>query len=288
MRIIKSCILCFLCFTSAYAQNSETDDDIPPIRNGKDVELPSIAELIDYNISNNAKNGFSAHKQNYFLLYTYSNYQTDRQKKEIKFQISIKQRILRFYGWAFYFGYTQKSLWQAYDSIHSRPFRENNFNPELFFRTKMWNGLRFDFGIEHESNGQSGEKSRSWNRIFLTPYYEDERFVFFLKGWYRLPEDRKKSPEDTEGDDNPDIHKYMGYCEIGMTLKMPELLDIQIANSARFNVRTHRGAFLSSITIPFRLSSSSAMVQYFDGYGESLIDYNVKQRRIGFGFCFTR
>jgi len=279
-------MLSFFCISGLYAQDSETDDDIPPLR--AEGQVPSISEIIDYNISNNTKNGFSAHKPNYFLLYTYSNYQTDRQKEEIKFQISIKQRMLRFYGWGLYFGYTQKSLWQAYDSLNSRPFRENNFNPEIFFRTKMWNGLRFDFGIEHESNGQSGLKSRSWNRISLTPYFENHRFVLYLKGWYRLKEEKKENPEDTNGDDNPDIHKYMGYCELGGILKLPELLNIQILSVGRFNVRTHRGAFLSSLTIPFRLSSTSVIVQYFDGYGESLIDYNVKQRRIGIGFCFTR
>lgn len=105
---------------------------------------PDLTELIDYNMSNNTKNGFSPHKQNYILLFTYSGLSEDdgRQKIETKFQVSLKQRLLKFYGWAIYLGYTQKSFWQSYDFNASSPFRENNFDFEFFSRTKMWDGLK--------------------------------------------------------------------------------------------------------------------------------------------------
>ncbi len=254
------------------------------------VEPPTIREIIDYNLSNNSKNGFSAHKINYILPYTRSWMDEDdgRKKSEIKFQISVKQRLLKFYGWAFYFAYSQKSFWQAYDLSDSRPFRENNFNPEFFLRTKMWSGYRVDTGVEHESNGKNIPDSRSWNRVYLTNYFENARMIASLKAWYRFKEDDKKNESDVDGDDNPDIHRYYGYGELGLTLKLPELRNTYISCMTRFNPEYRRGAFELDLTIPLQLNSMSLMVQYWNGYGESLIDYDVKQQKIGFGLNFTR
>jgi len=252
------------------------------------IRIPSIIEIVDYNRSNNVKNGFSAHKMNYALPFTYSDYTEDRQKNEIKFQISVKQRLLRFYGWACYFAYTQKSFWQAYNVNDSEPFRENNFNPEIFIRTKMWSGIRFDLGIEHESNGQDMPESRSWNRIYLTPYYENDYFICFLKGWYRKRERKKRDETDTNGDDNPYIAHYYGYCELGLTAKFPSLRDIWLSGIFRYNPKWNKGSAEINLTIPMVTNSMKWMIQYWEGYGESLIDYNIRQRKIGFGVCFTR
>jgi phospholipase A1/A2 len=269
------------------AQYAAADDGIDGTIEDMKSAPSSIKELIDYNIANNAANGFSSHKSNYILPLTWSDIDDGRDKKEIKFQVSIKQRLLKFYGWAFFFGYTQKSFWQAYDDSKSRPFRENNFNPELFLRTKMWLGVRCDLGLEHESNGRDIPSSRGWNRIYLLPYYENDRFVVFLKGWYKIHEPEKKYPNDVNGDDNPDINKYYGYGELGMKLKIPELNNIRVTGLGRYNFRHKKGAVELSVIVPGLISSMGITAQYFDGYGESLIDYNVRQRKFGVGVSFT-
>jgi phospholipase A1/A2 len=254
------------------------------------INPPTINELIDYNRSNNKKDGFSAHRLNFILPFTYSGLpaRDERQDWEVKFQMSIKQRLLKFYGWAFYFGYTQKSFWQAYDTGDSRPFRENNFNPELFFRTRMWSGFRIDSGMEHESNGRDIPYSRSWNRLCLTPYFENGRVIASLKAWYRLREKKKTDEMDADGDDNSDICRYYGYGELGLTIKFPELFQAYCASLVRYNPRYGRGAVELTLTVPLSLNSMSFMIQYWEGYGESLIDYNVHQRKIGIGLNFTR
>jgi phospholipase A1/A2 len=277
--LILSAIRIFAQDDIAGAVNDDTENSSRPA---------SVSEFIDYNMSNKSANGFSAHKQNYLLPITWSNNGNGRQKEEVKFQISVKQRLLRFYGWATYFAFSQKSFWQFYDMKNSRPFRENNFNPELFLRTKMWFGMRMDFGIEHESNGQPDPTSRSWNRLYLTPYYENEHLIAYCKGWYRFPEKKKKSADDTTGDDNPDINKYYGYGELGLTFKIPDLHNLYISTISRYNFRSGKGSIEIDATFPLFLSSMSIMFQYWDGYGESLIDYNVKQRKIGIGLNFTR
>ena len=244
-----------------------------------------VSRILDYNAANNIKNGFSPHRPNYLLPFITSDYNYDRNETEVKFQISMKQRFLRFYGWALYIGYSQRSFWQAYDESESRPFRENNFNPEIFIRTKMWNGWRFDCGMEHESNGESSITSRSWNRAYITPYYENKYIRLSLKTWYRFPEEEKENPDDSEGDDNPDIHKYFGYNELGLTFKIHNLY---LTTMSRWNFRHRKGAFCMDATYPMYTSSMHWFVQYWEGYGESLIDYDLRQRKFGFGFMFTR
>ncbi|NIP73939.1 MAG: phospholipase A, partial [Gammaproteobacteria bacterium] len=55
---------------------------------------------------------------------------TEREREEAHFQISLKSRLLECFP--IYFAYTQRSHWQVYDEAASRPFRETNFNPEFF------------------------------------------------------------------------------------------------------------------------------------------------------------
>ncbi|MGL4370332.1 MAG: phospholipase A, partial [Spirochaetota bacterium] len=137
-------------------------------------------------------------------------------------------------------------------------------------------------------NGRDLLYSRSWNRAYFAPYYENGRIIASLKGWYRFKEPKKKDPSDAEGDDNPDIHKYYGYGELGFTLKLPELRNAFICSLVRYNPRYRHGAAEIDLTVPLALNSMNVMVQYWDGYGESLIDYNVKQRKIAVGLNFTR
>ena len=71
-----------------------------------------------------------------------------------------------------------------------------------------------DIGAEHESNGQDVPDSRSWNRIYIAPFWAKGKNLVYLKVWYRIPEDAKKNPTDASGDDNPDIQKYLGHFEL--------------------------------------------------------------------------
>ncbi len=304
-QFIAAILFLFIICISAPAQNIPDDPSISPEETTDEVlndsEKPAnekpvqpdtipvrdeIIKVIDYNAANSSKNSFSAHKPNYVLPFTISDYTGDgREKYEIKFQISFKQRCIHFKGWAFYLAYTQKSLWQAFDSSNSRPFRESNFNPELFIRTSMLDGWRLDFGGEHESNGKSMPESRGWNRLYLTPYFENDYVRLSLKTWYRFPEKEKTDPNSNGGDDNPDIQKYYGYNELGLTVKIKNLY---LETLGRWNFRHKRGAFCLNASMPFKTNTMKWFIQYWEGYGESLIDYNVRQRKFGIGAMFTR
>lgn len=233
---------------------------------------------------------FGAHKPNYILPLTWTfNDLSDRQGYGIKFQISVKQRLIEFSGYTIFFGYTQKSFWQAYDRDNSSPFRETNYNPELFlatpqFRTK-WGDIKLFTGYEHESNGEVVPLSRSWNRIYLQGRISYPFFLADYKIWYRLPEKEKENPDDAEGDDNPDIHHYYGYSEL--TLKF-NINQTQLGIMGRVNAIEQKGAIRIDLSHPVSDESVYWYMQYWHGYGESLIDYNRILTRFGIGIIVQR
>jgi phospholipase A1 len=240
-----------------------------------------------------AQPGLSLHKDMFALPYTYSN-RFSGSETEVVFQLSAKIRLQQS---RFYFAYTQRSFWQAYNTDASSPFRETNHNPELFYRRVPTNDESLehwgvDLGLEHESNGQGGELSRSWNRLYVAPQYHTPRLLLHLKLWYRIPEDecRDESCMDEAGyDDNPDIIDYMGYGEfrLGWRVtggKTPQLLQLMV----RGNPATGKGAVSINYSYPAGSRDLYWFVRYFEGYGESLVDYDHANRRVGIGVLLKR
>ena len=69
-----------------------------------------------------------------------------------------------------FFGFTLQSYWQMYNSDISSPFRETNYQPEIFYgfindlKVGEWTNRVNIIGIEHQSNGRTQPLSRSWNQ----------------------------------------------------------------------------------------------------------------------------
>jgi phospholipase A1 len=203
---------------------------------------------------------------------------------EVKFQISFKVKLLEdILGgdadlWA---GYTQLSFWQFYDFEDSSPFRETDYEPELLLALRTdyelfgFRGRYLNFGLNHQSNGQSKPLSRSWNRITAGAGFERGDFDVELKGWYRIPEDEKD-------DDNPEIVREMGYGELNVNYHKNRH---RVGISARNNLRVHgnKGAMRLDWSFPL-LNRVSGYVQYFNGRGENLVDSGASVKRYGAGF----
>lgn len=248
------------------------------------------------------------HKRNYILPVSYKsdpnnepyiaadNQLQDLRHTEAEFQLSIKillrEGIFDDNGHLF-LGYTNHALWQVYNRDISAPFRETNHQPELILSfTNDWEILGFrnvlNEGIlNHQSNGQSGELSRSWNRLMFNSVFEKDNFVFAFTPWYRLPEDEKETPDDPRGDDNPDIEKFMGNFELSGAYKRNEnIFNVLLRNNLRSE---NKGAVELGWSFPVSKRSQTirGYVKYFNGYGQSLIDYNDHSQVIGLGFIFT-
>ncbi len=245
----------------------------------------------------------TAHKMNYILPVTYTDsvnheayedtgWSDALKHAEAEFQISFKVPLnyndLMFENDGLFFGFTMRSYWQVYAGSISRPFRETNYQPEVFYFTptewtplggKTWLG----FGLEHESNGQRQDLSRSWNRIYGTLGYEKNRLALFFKPWWRFPEEDKTYADDPSGDDNPDIEDYMGHYELGAAYKWEEF---SLSFLGRENFKTHKGYAEFGLTFPI-WGKVRGFAKYSTGYGENLIDYNHNQQRFGVGIAIT-
>jgi phospholipase A1 len=244
------------------------------------------------------------HKMNYILpVYTtnavnkkeyqfFEGYEENLEDMEAMFQISYKVPLnpnsMFVENDALYLGFTLKAWWQVYANNISKPFRETNYNPELFYLMPMkWQILNGNtalvFGIEHESNGRSQALSRSWNRVYANFLYEHDNFALSLKPWVRISEDEKEFDLDPGGDDNPDIEDYMGHFELNMAYKWR---DFELNFKGRRNLSTNRG--YSELGFVFPLwGKLQGYAVVSDGHGDSLIDYNYRQTRFGLGISLN-
>lgn len=238
--------------------------------------------------------GVLPYKTNYLLPMTYDGVAHEgREQAETKFQISFKKELLHNvlgFDETLAVGYTQKSWWQT--TQDSTPFRETNYLPEIFIyaphKDKESPLKGYQAGLLHESNGRDGTNSRSWNRLYLTTYFQLGGVFIAPRAWYRIPEGTKTSPSDTNGDDNPDIHNYLGYGDLSFMYPWHKhLFKATLRNNLRFD-EDNRGAFEFEWTFPLGSSGVFGYLQYFTGYGESLIDYDQRSDRIGLGFALSR
>jgi phospholipase A1 len=206
---------------------------------------------------------------------------------EAKFQLSFQFDIWKNMfakDIDLYFAYTQLAFWQVYNTQASSLFRETNYEPEagLIFHPDFdilgLNNNQIRFGLVHQSNGRAEPLSRSWNRIFGMFMLQRGRFSTVFRPWYRIP-------EDEEDDDNPDIEDFMGHFEWYSSYKWRKHT---ISVLLRNNLKTseNRGGIRLDLSYPLT-DRLKLYLQYFNGYGESLIDYNHANNRIGVGLILT-
>ncbi len=244
-----------------------------------------------------------AHKPNYMLIASYNRigYNEDLYREpdrdmdlgfdrtEAKFQLSLKFPLLvgLFNDTLDIFGaYTNRSFWQVYNTDESSPFRETNHEPEVWVQFHPnWEFFGFrntwnSFGFNHQSNGRGGALSRSWNRLFAWLTAERGNLALSIKPWYRLP-------ESGDDDDNPDITDYLGHYEFWASYAWRgHVFSLMSRNNLESGFS--RGAVELSWSFPFPgWPYLKGYVQYFNGYGESLIDYNHYVNSIGIGFSLT-
>jgi len=205
---------------------------------------------------------------------------------EAVFQVSLKYQISKLGSNKnrLYVAYTNKSYWQVYNSKISRPFRETNHEPELIAQFRPnWGYINgFNIALNHQSNGQYQGLSRSWNRIIAGFFHISGSTVFGMQPWWRIPETSNDDPNDPKDDDNPDIHKYIGYSNFIWYRKIGnKSLSIRFGNNFNFDKNRGWGEFEFNFPLTPRVRT---FIQYYEGYGSNLIEYDHYQRRLGIGF----
>ena len=220
-------------------------------------------------------------------------------KETVKFQFSFKYRLFGPAGnipawWReLYFGYTQTSLWNLSDA--SKPFYDTSYKPTLFFlkeniaaKPDWLTRLGLQAGVQHESNGSAGDMSRSLNTVFVTPLITKTltrrwnvtvapRFLTYL-----------------EKSENSRIASYRGYVDF--MVRVGAIQGVEFAAYFRKGSNPRYGSMEFDLTWPLRKIPGVAstvggnlLLQYFNGWGESLRDFDVRRPdQLRFGFMLAR
>ena len=254
---------------------------------------------------NIADNPFSItpHRPNFLLPLTYANIKdapyvgTSENNKlddiELVFQVSIKYLAIEnlfIDDLNMQLAFTSVSWWQAYNSDISSPFRETNYEPEIIFTYQKpfeFLGTTIDnsyIAFNHESNGKSGDLSRSWNRVIGGVAWINNDISVALRAWWRIPESGLNS-SGRHVDDNPDIEKYLGNGELAFLWQISDEhnLTIMLRNNLKSD---NKGAVKIGWSYPLS-KRLKGYVEYFNGYGESLIYFNHHIERFGIGIKLT-
>jgi outer membrane phospholipase A len=219
-----------------------------------------------------------------------------RDRTTAKFQVSLKYRLFspdRGQQPGFldhlYLGYTQTSVWDLQGD--SRPFLDTTFNPSLFWLSdNIWQSKDQDWrlglssGVEHASNGKSGEDSRSVNDAFVQPAlnYRLEggstlTFAPRIKGYFAL------------GNQNRNYTDYTGWVDWHLRWAQDNGLVASVmyrqGDSAR---RTTQLDLAWPLKRTFLNMNGYLHLQYFNGYGDTLLGYDQRNRsQIGIGLSLV-
>lgn len=217
----------------------------------------------------------------------------------VKFQFSFKYKLLDFDSentraatHTLQFGFTQRSLWDV--NGDSSPFYDTSYMPELIYESltlrpqdnHRWiKWLGFQAAFKHESNGRDGNDSRSLNTLYFRPVLAFGN----VKGWHLL-----MIPEVlgyvTSLEDNPDLKNYRGYGRLITIFGRDDGPSLMVTawGGKDFN---HQSVQLD-LTLPIRTRLLSFetyfLIQYFNGYGESLRDYRGQKETVRAGFSLVR
>ena len=271
-KFIAGVLLFFAVTTSAVAQIDTTR--INPFKpQYLQIEFDEIKEQYL------AQPNFGMHKDNYFITGIPTNKAIDSQTADAKFQISIRQRLFNTimpFNTQLMLIYTQKSFWDIYEE--SFPFADNNYNPGLLLTKPIisknsYKGVML-FSIEHESNGKGGLENRSWNYITLSGiYFFNIYFHAQTKVWYGWA-----------GKDNADLLDYRGYGLFALNFRSQ---NERIATSLILNP-IKNFSINTQLEISYKIDKRAnqyLFLQWYNGYGEGLLDYNKYVSMVRAGIC---
>jgi phospholipase A1 len=282
---------------AAEVSNSNNSDFSSEVDQALDPITPDETSLLEKKIQNQKKYGnipnfVSLYKVNYLLPYYFTvspdnavyqgstpNNQSLMQT-EFKGQFSVDVPVVHnlFYAknLSLHASYTQLVYWQFY--ADSQYFRETDYEPSVFLSYHLYKNWLLNSGFIHQSNGRGGQNERSWNRVFGSVQLSGENWFTEIEGWGLI---FQSASSDLH---NSDIEKYLGHEHITLAYKLHDLvLTLELQN---IESGLQKGYFMVSANYPLT-NQINLMAQYFNGYGQSLIEYDHFTQAFGAGISFN-
>lgn len=201
-------------------------------------------------------------------------------------QVSMKYEMWKKSN--LYLGYTQTSMWELFRP--SSPFRDHNFNPEIFYRVTHFEkyDLTADIGQEHKSNGRDGAADRTYDATYLQV---DKKFA--VGGAVLGLNNKVYAAYRMFG--NSEIKEYLGFWKTGLTLDfdLPWLDHEQVFVNFTPGLQNDLSKSTAEVGTKFRTPFGQDFapyfyVQYWRGYLATLLDYNVFGEGFRFGVILYR
>jgi phospholipase A1 len=223
---------------------------------------------------------FSLFKDNYFMGGIPVGQKVKAGNSNVKFQLSISHRLTKSvlpFDTYLFLHYTQKTVWNVFEE--SLPVRDMNFNPgigigHLIIHENRYIGKTI-LMLEHESNGKDSLSSRSWNKVSLgINLMLNNNFDAQLKLWAPI----------IDSDNNRDILRYNGIGHFGLNYYNS---DKRFHAGLLTTWRTKSFGFNTQWEFSFKLNKKEnqyLFIQYYNGYGENLLDYNRYKSIFRMGF----
>lgn len=223
---------------------------------------------------------FSLFKDNYFTGGTTIGSKPTSTNSDVKFQLSIAQRLTKSklpFDTYLFLQYTQKAFWNVFQK--SFPMKDLNYNPgiglgHLIVYHNKYIGKGY-LMFEHESNGRDSTASRSWNKVTLGAAIALTRnWEVQFKTWIPI----------VDGKYNKDLLKYNGIFQMAANYR---------TDNRRFNcglILTKRKtwtSFNTQVELSYKFNNNENQyffLQYYNGYGESLLEYNKFKSMLRVGF----
>ncbi|MDR1746717.1 MAG: phospholipase A [Tannerella sp.] len=223
---------------------------------------------------------FSLYKDNYFIGGIPIGSKIQAANSNVKFQLSVSQKLTRSvlpFDTYLFIQFTQKTIWNVLEE--SLPMHDMNFNPgiglgHLIIHKNKYIGHAYLL-VEHESNGKDNESSRSWNRIALgANLLASKNTEVRMKAWVPI----------VDGENNRDITRYAGLAQFTWSYYLPN----RRLNAALITTwRSHSFNFNTQWELSYKFGNNNnqyLFLQYYNGYGENLLDYNIYHSVLRFGF----
>lgn len=267
MNKVLIIILLLSCFNTMFAQVLTED----PAEEYNADSVRAVLDKMPY---------FTLFKDNYFVGGIPIGDKITSTNSDVKFQLSIAQRLTKSklpFDTYLFIQYTQKAFWNVFQN--SLPMRDLNFNPgiglgHLIIHHNKYIGKGY-LMLEHESNGKDSTASRSWNKITLAAaVLMNKNFEVQFSTWIPI----------VDGKYNKDLLKYKGIFQLAGNFR---------TDNRRFNcglILTKRKTWFSfntQLELSYKFNNNENQyffLQYYNGYGEGLLDYKKFRSMLRIGF----
>lgn len=226
---------------------------------------------------------FSVFKDNFGLIGTTIGSKPTSTNSDATFQLSVMQRLSdskMLWDSHFFFQFTISCFLNVFEP--SFPLHDMSFNPgfglnKYLFKDGKYIGQGYIM-LEHESNGFDSIQSRSWNKLSVAATIQmTKNWEFQAKAWIPI----------VDGRYSQNILRYQGLFFVASNFNTNnKRMNLSMMFTPTYRTRVGVNSKIELNVRVLRNKPVYAIMQYYNGYGENLLDYDIYKSMLRIGFAF--